>query len=109
VSETVLDRGRTSGGNATPEQSVARSFAHIRAHGDAAIFINLRKEAEALAEARALTAGGNVNSPLYGIPIAVKDTIDVAGLPTRAGCRACPSTSDPTTALRLRRRSYATG
>jgi allophanate hydrolase len=101
VSETVASIvAAHRAGTATPEQTVALSFARIRAHGAAAIFINFRMEAEALAEARTLTAGGNVNSPLYGIPIAVKDTIDVAGLPTTAACRACPSTSDPTTALR---------
>jgi hypothetical protein len=43
-------------GTATPEQTVARSYARIHAHGDSAIFISLRAEADALAEARALAA-----------------------------------------------------
>ena len=38
----------------------------------------------ALAEARALDAEPNKRGPLHGIPIAVKDVIDVRGLPTRA-------------------------
>jgi Asp-tRNA(Asn)/Glu-tRNA(Gln) amidotransferase A subunit family amidase len=44
----------------------------------------------ALAQARALDeelAAGNVRGPLHGIPIGVKDIIDVAGLPTAAGFR----------------------
>ncbi len=45
-------------GTATPEQTVARSYARIRAHGDPAIFISLRAEADVLAEARALAAAG---------------------------------------------------
>ena len=91
-------------GTATPEQTVARSYARIRAHGDAAIFISLRPEAEVLAEARALTAAGGAGRPLYGVPVAVKDNIDVAGLPTTA---ACPAFSyqpvhDATAVARLR-------
>jgi allophanate hydrolase len=91
-------------GTATPEQTVARSYARIRAHGDNAIFINLRPEAEALAEARALAAVGPEGKPLYGVPFAVKDNIDVAGLPTTA---ACPAFSyqpahDATAVARLR-------
>ena len=55
VSETVASIvAAHRAGTATPEQTVARSYARIRAHGDAAIFISLRPEAEALAEARAL-------------------------------------------------------
>lgn len=72
-------------GTMTPEQTVARSYARIRDRADPAIFITLRPEAEALAEARALT---DKNLPLYGIPVAVKDNIDVAGLPTTAACPA---------------------
>jgi allophanate hydrolase len=88
-------------GTATPEQTVARSYARIRAHGDDAIFISLRPEADALAEARTLT---DKSLPLYGVPVAVKDNIDVAGLPTTAACPAFSYnvTHDATSVARLR-------
>ena len=86
---------------ATPEQTVARSYARIRAHGDPAIFISLRPEAEALVEARALT---DKSLPLYGVPVGVKDNIDVAGLPTTAACPTFSynATHDATAVARLR-------
>jgi allophanate hydrolase len=49
------------------------------------IWIDLRPEAEVLAEAAALEERG---LPLYGKLVAVKGNIDVAGLPTTAGCPA---------------------
>jgi allophanate hydrolase len=91
-------------GTATPEQTAARSFARIRAHDDPAIFISLRSEADVIFESRALGATANIALPLYGVPVAVKDNIDVAGLPTTAACPAFsyrPS-EDSTAVARLR-------
>jgi allophanate hydrolase len=91
-------------GALAPEDIVARSFARLRAHDDPAMFIALREEAEVVAEARALAAKGDTSLPLYGIPVAIKDNIDVKGLPTTA---ACPAYSyrpgkDSTAVARLR-------
>jgi allophanate hydrolase len=74
-------------GARSPEQTVAQCFARIRAHADPAVFITLCAEDDALAEARAL-AGTDPGRPLYGVPVAVKDNIDVNGLPTTAACPA---------------------
>jgi allophanate hydrolase len=83
-------------GAASPEATVARTYARIRAHDDPAIFIALRAEADALAEAKALAAERDhsladhalADRPLFGVPVAIKDNIDVAGLPTTAACPA---------------------
>lgn len=63
----------------------------------------------ALAQARALDAearAGAVRGPLHGIPVGVKDVIDVAGLPTRANCPARadlpPAAADATVVAHLR-------
>jgi allophanate hydrolase len=91
-------------GTLSPAQTVARSFARIRDHNDPAIFISLRDEKDALAEAEGLTAKADAQLPLYGVPVAVKDNIDVAGLATTAACPAfaySPS-HDATSVARLR-------
>jgi allophanate hydrolase len=85
--ETVSDITRAyRTGAATPAEIVARSYARLRAHNDPAIFISLRDEENALTEARTLAANGDRDLPLYGIPVAIKDNIDVRGLPTTAAC-----------------------
>lgn len=73
---------------ASPAETVAASFARIRAHGDPAAFISLRDEADALSEAGALEGRDPASLPLYGVPVAVKDNIDALGLATTAACPA---------------------
>ena len=91
-------------GTVTPEQTVARSFARIRAHGDNAIFISLRAEADVMAEARALGPADAPGRPLFGVPVAVKDNIDVVGMLTTAACPAFSyqPAQDATAVARLR-------
>ena len=98
----ILDVYRA--GAVKPSDIIKRSYARLREHDDPAIFIALRDEAEVLAEAEALESSGDKTLPLYGIPVAVKDNIDVKGLPTTAACPAYsyrPS-RDATAVARLR-------
>ncbi|WP_108658682.1 allophanate hydrolase [Acuticoccus kandeliae] len=74
-------------GGLAPREVVAEVFRRIRAVGDPGIFIHLADEAALLAEADALGAYDPAR-PLWGIPFAVKDNIDVAGMPTSAACPA---------------------
>ena len=52
VSEIVAEH---RSGAVSPEDTIAQCYARIRAHADPAIFISLRDEADARAEARALS------------------------------------------------------
>jgi allophanate hydrolase len=92
-------------GASTPAVTVARSYARIRAHGDPAVFISMRPEEQAIAEAASLPAAEQGSMPLYGVPVAIKDNIDVAGLPTTAACPAFAymPQADATVVTRLRR------
>ncbi len=75
-------------GIVSPAQTIARTYQRIRDHNDPAIFISLRDEKDAVAEAEALTRKDAGRLPLYGVPFAVKDNIDALGLPTTAACPA---------------------
>jgi allophanate hydrolase len=83
-------RAAYADGSATPRSVIEQVLARIAAAGDDAIWISRRPDAELLAQADALTERGadSVRLPLYGIPFAVKDNVDVAGLPTTAACPA---------------------
>src|SRR5277367_4869363 len=68
--------------------TIEETYARIVSHDDPALFIAIRPKAEALAIAERMQASGAAGKPLYGVPFAVKDNIDVAGLPTTAACPA---------------------
>jgi len=77
-------------GQATARQSVMGSLERIgRLDGRVGAFTDVLA-ARALARADAQDAalrGGAVPGPLAGVPFAVKNLIDIAGLPTRAGSK----------------------
>jgi allophanate hydrolase len=91
-------------GTMRPAETVARSYQRIRDYNDPAVFITLREEKDALADAEALNAKDAASLPLLGIPVAVKDNIDVLGLPTTAACPAFSymPTHDSTAVAKLR-------
>ena len=91
-------------GTTTPAKTVARSYQRIRDYNDPAVFISLRDERDALAEAETLSAKDPATLPLLGVPVAVKDNIDALGFPTTAACPAFSysPTHDSTAVAKLR-------
>ena len=93
-------------GRADPRAAVQRSLAAIAARdGRVGAFILVRNE-QAFAEAAALADRDDLEHlPLAGVPIAIKDNVDVAGEPTRHGSRAydtTPASADHPAVARLR-------
>jgi allophanate hydrolase len=89
VTETVASLlARYRSGEVSTMETVERTFARIGEANDPAIFIALRNCDSVRADAASLDSHGNRSLPLYGVPVAVKDNIDVAGLPTTAACPA---------------------
>ena len=69
-----------------PADVIAEVYRRIAAANDPGIFIVLIDEAEARAAAAALPPFDPVARPLWGVPFAVKDNIDVAAIATTAAC-----------------------
>ncbi|UAK31837.1 amidase [Nocardia asteroides] len=107
VSSGVLEqRELLAQGVLSTEQLVEATLDQIDAAADLNAFTHVLREqamAEAVERDRERAAGGAVG-PLHGVPVAVKDEFDVAGVVTTFGTRAnsVPAVSDAEAVRRLR-------
>ncbi len=87
----------------TSQEAVRAAYARIAEVQRPEVWITLRTEQDALAEAARIDAAEGV-FPLRGVTVAVKDNIDVAGLPTTSGLRVPtePAALDAPAVARLR-------
>ena len=77
---------RLRGGALHPREVVDGVLARIAGRGDDRTWIHLAPRAALAARADELERRGPGGLALYGIPFAVKDNIDIAGMPTTAAC-----------------------
>lgn len=99
---------RIRAGELSPTELVAACFEQIDRYESqlqAWVLVD-RQAAMATAERRAAeAAGGHYRGPLHGVPVGIKDIVDVAGMPTRAGSTltdAAAATVDAPVVARLR-------
>ena len=81
---SLADRYRT--GVLTPLRLVDEIVARIEARGEDHVWIRRLPRDDLVAHARRLGEGDPAAKPLYGVPFAIKDNIDLADHPTTAGC-----------------------
>lgn len=78
---------RYGAGTLRPSQLVAGILGRLQARGEDRVWIHRLPRAELEARAAELERRGPAGLPLYGIPFAIKDNIDLAGHPTTAACK----------------------
>lgn len=106
---SIADLGRELKAGRISSEAVTREALERIGRADGAVHAFVATEAaSAVAAARIADAElrqGHVRGPMHGIPYAIKDIYDVAGLPTRCGSRLRDghvATSDSTVAARFR-------
>jgi allophanate hydrolase len=83
---TLLDAYRE--GRATPREIVGRVLETIRAEDPLNVWISVVSDQWLSPHLERLERTDPATLPLYGIPFAIKDNIDLAGIGTTAGCPA---------------------
>ena len=101
---TITEYRQAYANGATPHDLIAAALARLEKAADPGIFLHLASPAELEAAISALGRFDPVAKPLWGVPFAVKDNIDVAGMPTTAACPAYAYTpaEDAAVVTRLR-------
>jgi allophanate hydrolase len=84
---TAALRAAYTRGDLTPTALVEEIWRRCEANGDPALWIHRLSLDELKVHARRVEARGPATQPLYGVPFAIKDNIDLAGVPTTAACR----------------------
>ncbi|MEO7414261.1 MAG: allophanate hydrolase [Opitutaceae bacterium] len=79
-------RNAYAAGTLTPTALVEELCQRLDAHADPAIWIHRLPRSALLAYAHNTEQRGPAEQPLYGVPFAIKDNIDLAGAPTTAAC-----------------------
>ncbi|MEU7139222.1 allophanate hydrolase [Nocardia sp. NPDC046473] len=89
-----------SGNSASPTERVTAAYRRIAEVDRPEVWITLRPESEVAADAAAVERrlADGASLALAGVLVAVKDNIDVAGLPTTAGCPEFAYTAEVTAA-----------
>lgn len=76
------------GGSTSPDDVISEALRRLADAADPGIFLHLRSQSDLVAEANALPPFDPETYPLWGLPFAIKDNIDLAGAPTTAACPA---------------------
>ncbi|HVE08697.1 MAG TPA: amidase family protein, partial [Paraburkholderia sp.] len=90
---------RYRAGSLTPAQLVEQIAARTAGDDPHHVWIRPLTRDEMMVYADALAGKDPATLPLYGMPFAIKDNIDLAGIPTTAGCPAYAYTPEKSAAV----------